>query len=47
MAMGRAGGNQVMDYQQSLLLAAVSLSATVLVAVFAVACSAWCRFWPE
>lgn len=35
MAMGRAGGNQVMDYQQSLLLAAVSLSATVLVAVFA------------
>ncbi|AQR64498.1 uracil permease [Aquaspirillum sp. LM1] len=34
MAMGRAGGNQVMDYQQSLLLAAVSLSATVLVAVF-------------
>lgn len=35
MAMGRAGGNQVMDYQHSLLLAAVSLSATVLVAVFA------------
>ena len=35
LAMGRAGGNQVMDYQQSLLLAAVSLSATVLVAVFA------------
>lgn len=35
MAMGRAGGNQVMDYQQSLWLAAVSLSATVLVAVFA------------
>ena len=35
MAMGRAGGNQVMDYQQALLLAAVSLGATVLVAVFA------------
>jgi len=35
MAMGRAGGNQIMPYETSLLLAAVSLATTIVVSIFA------------
>jgi len=35
MAMGRAGGAQVMNYQSSLLLAAIALATTIMVAIFA------------
>ena len=35
MAMGRAGGNQVVPYETALLLAGISLTTTVLVAIFA------------
>jgi uracil permease len=35
MAMGRAGGAQVMNYHTSLLLAAISLATTIAVAIFA------------
>lgn len=34
MAMGQAGGNQVVDYQQSLLLSGFTFAVTVVVAVF-------------
>ena len=34
MAMGRAGGNQVLDYTHSLLLSGFTLAVTVMVAVF-------------
>ncbi|HJV06291.1 MAG TPA: uracil-xanthine permease family protein [Chromobacteriaceae bacterium] len=35
MAMGRAGGNQVMPYETSMLLAAISLATTIVVSIFA------------
>lgn len=35
MAMGRAGGAQVMPYESSLLLAAISLTTTIIVSIFA------------
>lgn len=35
MAMGRAGGNQVVDYHSALLLAGVSLTTTIIVSLFA------------
>ncbi|TIC79213.1 uracil-xanthine permease family protein [Crenobacter intestini] len=35
MAMGRAGGAQVMPYESSLLLAAISLTTTIVVSIFA------------
>ncbi|WP_028535192.1 uracil-xanthine permease family protein [Paludibacterium yongneupense] len=35
MAMGRAGGHQVMPYPTAMLLAAVSLATTIVVAIFA------------
>jgi len=35
MAMGRAGGQQVMPYETSLLLAAISLATTIAVSIFA------------
>ncbi|MFC3533504.1 uracil-xanthine permease family protein [Vogesella facilis] len=35
MAMGRAGGNQVMPYETSLLLAAISLATTIAVSIYA------------
>jgi uracil permease len=35
MAMGRAGGAQVMPYDSSLMLAAISLTTTIIVSIFA------------
>ncbi|RQW27289.1 uracil-xanthine permease [Rhodobacteraceae bacterium CH30] len=35
MAMGRAGGQQIMPYDSSLILAAISLTTTIIVSIFA------------